>query len=150
MDNMIYIEDSRKYKKLSLTLSIICFILFLSLFITGILHLINIIPNLTDGKSFIPVSIIFLFISIYTLWVSFSKHLKQYMYISSNEIKFCIDNVEKVFSNSDILSFTIIKKANWLMGGYWTYEIKFNNNDIYYYKSFKKNNLEIVLNQIIN
>ncbi len=150
MDNMIFVEDARKYKKISLILSIICFILFACLFIIGILNVTNIIPNLTDGQSFLPVSIVFLFVGIYTFWISFSKYLKQYMYISNSEIKFCIDNVETIFSNSELLSFSIIKKANWLMGGYWTYEIKFSNNEKYYYKSFKKNSLELVLNQILN
>lgn len=150
MNNMIFIEDSRKYKKISLILSLICFVLFIVLITIGILHISNVIPNLADGQSFIPVSFIFLLVGIYILRVSFSKYLKQYMFITYYDIKFCINNIEKTFSTADLKSFSITKKANWLMGGYWTYEIKFNNNEIFYFKSFKKNNLEIALNQIIN
>lgn len=145
----LFYENARKYKFVVLILSIFCFLIFLTLFTFGILFYLKIITNIPDGNTFIPVSLVFLAISIYTFWAFHSKYLKNYIVISENEIEFFANNMIYKFKTVELTNFEIVKTSNWLMGNYKTFNLTFNNSSHFLITSFKSKELEKILNNLL-
>ena len=148
MNNYLFIEDSRKYKRVMLVVSIICYLAFAVFSVFGILHYCKVFKDISDGEMFLPLSIVFLAIAIYCTWALVSKYLKYFMFISSDEMRFFADKKEQCFQISDFKEYKILKKSSWIMGGHWVFELTFQNGNIFTITSFKGQQLEEVLKNI--
>ena len=143
--NYLFVEDARVYKKTVLTLTIICYTVFVVL--TALL-ILNTIINKSLGENFgfgIAVICVSLFFAIYFNWGYCSKYLKYYMYINDKEIKFFANGAEHVFPLEQMHSFEVIKSNN----RYTTLKLNFENED-YTITTFKYNDLKNILNYFLD
>ncbi|MBR3790267.1 MAG: hypothetical protein IKK20_00480 [Clostridia bacterium] len=147
--NINFVENATKKKPLMLLVAIISYILFVGLFVVALLYNFNVIKTLPDADFFFPGSLYFLSIAIYCTWACCSEYLKFYFVISADEIIFYYNKKQEKFNVEELIGYQILKKSNWLWGGYWTIKLIFNKNQTFNIKTFKGKELESVLNEII-
>lgn len=129
-------------------MTVFCYLLAIGLLILSILYYTHIVKSLTDGDKYIFVSITFFAVAIYCTWALCSEYLKFYMFISNNKIEFYNKKASHKYDIADLNSFEIIKKANWLLGGYWVFKLIFNDCT-YIIHSFKGQELKTTLEELL-
>lgn len=141
---LIFSEDSRKYRKLVIVLIILLYTCTIAF--SGIMTYEILTKKYELGlfRSLIFI-IVCLILALYLTWALCSKYLKYYMFISEDKIIFFENNKEHNYNCSELLDYFIIKRKS----QYCVYKLIINNKS-HIVTSFKAKEFEETLNKVIN
>ena len=141
-EEYMFIEDSRKYRKFVIILTIIFYICTIAFASIMSYEIITQKYELGLLRSIICI-ICCLALALYLTWALNSKYLKYYMYINQDKIIFFDENKEYIYNTIEFINFSVIKNKD----KYKVYKLTFNDR-CHIISSFVPERFEKTLNKI--